>query len=450
MKSQKIPRSSSAAVALRQRSSSAAVALKQRSGSAAAAQSDVIIVGAGLAGLAQALLLRDAGFDVVLLEAAPLPELGKANYDLRTTALSFASKMILERTGLWAQLAPDASPIHDIRIADGDAQGYLHFSADEVGADAFGWIVENYRLRAVMTHELQRSKSVRIIAPARVTALDYGATDIAVTLSDQTRLHAKLVIAADGRNSFVREWAGIKTIGHDYKTSAVVCNLCHEKDHHQHAIEHFMPNGPFAVLPMRSSSAAVAQSKSKNKFHSSLVWSETPEHAQALVEMDEADFNVLLHQHMPHYGKIGAAGPRRAYPLKLQHAMRYYAPRIALISETVHAMHPIAGQGLNVGMRDVAVLADLLTQSRSLGLDIGAETLLARYGAMRLPDSAMMSLATHGLDRLFSNDYASVAALRRAGLQMVGKILPLKKFFMRYAMGLTHRPVHHPTHHIAA
>lgn len=391
---------------------------------------DVVVVGAGLAGLAQAALLARAGFSVLLLEATPLPALGDRNYDLRTTALSFASRQILENIGVWPLLADEACPIHDIRIADGDATGYLHFSADEVNAEAFGWIVENHRLRAVLTAYLRGFKNIELRAPCKVTDLEYGAADIAATLSDGTSVHARLIIAADGRNSFVREWAGIKTIDHDYKTSAVVCHLWHEKDHHCHAIEHFMPNGPFAVLPMRAAG---------RKFHSALVWSETPERAKALIEMDETDFNALLYHHMPHYGRIGAAGPRRAYPLSLKHAARYYAPRIALVSETVHAIHPIAGQGLNVGMRDVNVLAGLLSEARSLGLDIGAKTLLARYGAMRMPDSAAMTLATHGLDALFSNHYASVAALRRFGLGIVGKIQPLKKFFMRYAMGLTHR-----------
>jgi 2-octaprenyl-6-methoxyphenol hydroxylase len=155
--------------------------------------------------------------------------------------------------------------------------------------------------------------------------------------------------------------------------------------------------------------------------------------------MSEGQFNTLLYHHMPHYGRIGANGPRRAYPLKFQHAKKYYAPRIALISETVHAIHPIAGQGLNVGMRDVAVLTKLLIEARDLGLDIGVETLLARYGAMRMPDSAAMSVATHGLDKLFSNDFSTIAALRRTGLQLVARLPPVKKFFMRYAMGLTHR-----------
>ncbi|HRJ12039.1 MAG TPA: UbiH/UbiF/VisC/COQ6 family ubiquinone biosynthesis hydroxylase [Alphaproteobacteria bacterium] len=416
MKRQKIPRSSSAAVAQAY---------------------DVIVVGGGLAGLAQGCLLARAGFSVLLCEAAALPTLGDKNYDLRTTALSFASRNILQDIGVWDELAPHACPIQDIRIADGNAPGYLHFNAGEVDAEAFGWIVENHRLRSALTQKLQSYKNAELRAPVKVTALAYGAVDVAATLSDGKTQRAKLLIAADGRNSFVREWAGIQTIDHDYQTHAVVCNLWHEKDHHHHAIEHFMPNGPFAVLPMM---------KGKKHFHSSLVWSETPERAAALVEMDEKDFNALLFHHMPHYGKIGVAGPRRAYPLSFKHAVKYYAPRIALISETVHAMHPIAGQGLNVGMRDVACLSQILMDARTLGLDIGSEVLLQRYGAMRMPDSLAMSAATYGLDALFSNHLATAAWARRRGLGIVGKIMPLKKFFMRYAMGLTHRP----THRIAA
>jgi len=225
---------------------------------------------------------------------------------------------------------------------------------------------------------------------------------------------------------------------HDYQTNAVVCNLRHEKPHHNIAIEHFMPRGPFAVLPMCDDKNGNHQAI-RQHHQSALVWSEQPDRAAELVAMPEIQFNALLYQHMPHFGVIAASGPRRAYPLKLLHAKKYYAPRIALISETVHAMHPIAGQGLNVGMRDVACLASLLIQSRALGLDIGSETLLRRYAAMRLPDSIAMSLATHGLDKLFSNHFASIAALRRAGLGVVGRLPPVKQFFMRYAMGLTHR-----------
>ncbi len=435
-----------------QRSGNKAVAdITRRSGSEAVA--DIMIIGAGLAGLAQGCLLARAGFSVLQLEAAAVPKLGHKNYDLRTTALSYASKQILEDLGVWSSLAAEACPILDIRIADGDAPGYLHFNHAEVNAgapavasakvDAFGWIVENHRLRAVLTAHLQSYPNAELRAPCLVVDLQYGPADITAVLSDHTTATAKLIIAADGRHSFVREWAGIKTIDHDYQTHAVVCNLWHDKDHVNHAVEHFMPNGPLAILPMRSSGKATA----KNKFHSALVWSETPERARALVEMNEADFNAVLQHHMPHYGRIGAAGPRRAYPLSFKHALKYHAPRIALISETVHAIHPIAGQGLNVGMRDVAVLTRILSDARALGLDIGSGALLRRYGAMRMPDSAAMSVATHGLDALFSNHYASAAGLRRFGLGVVGRISPLKKFFMRYAMGLTHRP---HTHRIAA
>jgi len=391
---------------------------------------DIVVVGGGLAGLAQASLLASAGFDVALLEAEPLPELGKPNYDLRTTALSFASKGILENLDVWTELAPRACPILDIRIADGDHVGFLHFDHHEVGDQPFGWIVENFRLRQVLTQHLQSYPNARIFSPCKVTDLARGAAEITATLFDGGKISARLMIAADGRNSFVRDWAGIETIGHDYETHAVVCVLSHEKPHENLAIEHFMPHGPFALLPMHNNG---------KKHRSALVWSENPDRAAELVAMPETQFNELLYHHMPHYGGISVTGPRRAYPLKFQHAKKYYAPRIALISETVHAIHPIAGQGLNVGMRDITCLAKLLTNARALGLDIGAETLLRRYGAMRMPDSAMMSAATHGLDKLFSNDFASVATLRRAGLHMVAHLPPVKKFFMRYAMGLTHR-----------
>jgi 2-octaprenyl-6-methoxyphenol hydroxylase len=391
---------------------------------------DVIVVGGGLAGLVQTAVLARAGFAVLLVEAQKLPAMQEKNYDLRTTALSAVSQQILDDLGVWPALSVHACAIRDIHIADGDAAGYLHFNAAEVQAEAFGWIVENFNLRAALLNLIQKFPHVEIAAPCTVTDIQNNQADITVILSDGRRATAKLVIAADGRHSFVRQWAGIETRSHDYQTTAVVCQLWHEQDHHHHAIEHFMPHGPLAILPMN---------KRGKIFQSSLVWSETPARAADLIAMNDTDFNHLLYNHMPHYGKIGVVGARRAYPLGLQHALRYFAPRIALISETVHAMHPIAGQGLNVGMRDVACLAGLLTDARRLGLDIGASQLLQRYGAMRLPDSLAMSAATHGLDKMFSNDYVSLALLRRMGLQMVGKLPPVKKFFMRYAMGLTHR-----------
>lgn len=392
---------------------------------------DVIVVGGGLAGLTQGALLAQNGFEVLLIESALLPELGKPNYDLRTTALSLASKRILEKLGVWKLLSRAACPILDIRIADGDHAGFLHFDHREVGTEPFGWIVENFLMRQVLTAHLQKRPNAKILAPRKVTDLEYGAADIAATLSDGQKVSTQLIVAADGRNSFVREWADIKTIQHDYDTHAVVCNLWHEQPHGHVAIEHFMPRGPFALLPMIGD---------KNGHHqSALVWSEHPERAAELVKMPEAQFNALLFHYMPHYGAIGTNGPRRAYPLKFQHAKQYVAPRIALISETVHAIHPIAGQGLNVGMRDIACLTDILVRARGFGLDIGSETLLKTYAAQRLPDSAAMSLATHGLDKLFSNDLTSAATLRRAGLQMVARLPLVKKFFMRYAMGLTHR-----------
>ncbi len=389
---------------------------------------DIIVAGGGLAGLTQAALLAQAGFTVACIEQQTLDSLNAPQADGRTTALSAGSRAIMAPLGIWPALEKFACPILDIRIADSYAPLFLHFAHDEVGAEPFGWIVENWRLRQVLAQRAQSFKNLTLLTPRRVAGFTVEQQQVLATLDNGQQVPANLLIAADGRHSFVRAQAGITVKGADYWQSAIVCVIQHELPHHNIAIEHFLPDGPFASLPMVEDSAG--------RHRSSVVWTKTRAQCDAIAKLSATEFNSLLQQALGNcFGAVSVTGPRFSYPLRLQHAQRYYADRVALINEAAHVIHPIAGQGLNVGLRDIAQLTALLTKARNVGLDIGSTTLLARYHRARLLDSLSMAAATDGLDRLFSNNINVIAAARRFGLQRVAQIKPLKRFFMRHAMG---------------
>lgn len=389
---------------------------------------DIIIVGGGLAGLTLSCLLGTHGFSVLCLDREKLPKTLRADFDGRTTAISYGSHLVMQEAGLWNELEKLSCPIEHIKILDGNSPVLLNFLSEEVEGRAFGHIVENRDLRAQLHTRISKLKNVTHISDVKVTAIDTNFKSADVSTKDGQKFLASLVVGADGRHSALRKFLKIPTHGWEYGQTAIVACIEHQHPHNNVAIEHFRKEGPFAVLPMKDQ---------KNKHYSALVWTVHGKEAQELLKMDEDIFNIALTARFPaEYGDVKVFGQRFSYPLSLQHAHDYTGERTILIAEAAHAMHPIAGQGLNMGMRDIKALSDILLEARDKNEDLGNETLLKKFQSSRHFDNTMMMAATDGLNKLFSNSLPLIAPLRRLGVAMVNHIPPAKKFFMNQAMGL--------------
>lgn len=389
---------------------------------------DVVIVGGGLSGGTMAALLGTKGFNVACIDReVPVSQL-EEEFDGRTTAISWGSQKIMEAAGVWAALKKDACPIRTIDILDGNSPVLLRFGSEEVNNQSFGWILENRLIRKALFDRMAELDTVTHIAPAHIVSLDRDDTSVTATLKDGRTVSAPLVIGADGRNSFVREWAGIGTRGWAYDQRAVVCTVIHECPHNNVAVEHFRDQGPFATLPMTSDE--------QGRHRSSVVWTEHCADKDSALHYAQDVFDAALTARFPDsYGWVKQIGGRFSYPLGLKHAHNYTAPRTALIAEAAHGIHPIAGQGLNMGLRDVAGLCECLIAARDTGQDFGGQPLLDLYVRLRRFDNMAMAGATDSLNRLFSNKHASLSLLRKTGLKMVANIPAAKKFFMHQAMG---------------
>lgn len=384
---------------------------------------DVIIIGSGLVGAAAAIALADAGLRVALVDADSTGARLDAGYDGRTAAIAYGSRCVLEAVGVWP-LIEQAEPIYDIRVCDQDRAAHVHYHYRDAGEEPFGHIIENRHLRVALYHRLEACKGVQLHAPATVQSLEQHAAYVEVQLSNGLSLRAPLLLAADGKNSATRRMLHINAKENAYGQTAIVCTIAHSQPHHGLAVERFLPAGPFALLPM-----------SDNRTN--IVWTESDALAKRMLELSEDELLQEITQRAgDHLGDISLAGPRFAYPLKLIRAESCIAPRVALIGDAAHAIHPIAGQGVNLGYRDVAVIAELIIERARLGLDIGSDALLSRYAGWRRVDVGSMAAATHGLNRLFSNNVLPLRLARDAGLSMVNELLPLKQFFMRHAMGM--------------
>jgi 2-octaprenyl-6-methoxyphenol hydroxylase len=389
---------------------------------------DVVIAGGGMVGLPLALALAQGGLKTVVADAAPVARALDPKFDGRVSALAYASVRMLKTLGVWEGLAPDAQPIQEILVTDGKpgqpaSPFSLHFDAQEVGVAALGHIAENRHIRAALHAAVERAANLEWLAPAAVKTVRTEAGGAMVTLANGEQIRAALVIAADGRESPLRAEAGIGVIGWSYPQTGIVATVEHEKPHNGVAYEHFLPSGPFAILPMTGS-------------RSSLVWTEAKTKAPALLALDEARFNEELARRFGgHMGKTKAAGPRWSYPLAFHLARDFVRPRLALAGDCAHGIHPIAGQGLNLGLKDAAALAEVLLDAARLGQDIGALDTLKRYERWRRFDSFTLAASTDALNRLFSNDIAPLRHLRDLGIGIVDAIGPARRFFMRHAGG---------------
>jgi len=390
---------------------------------------DAVVAGGGMAGMTMGLALATAGVSTAVVEMQPVETLRDSGFDGRTSAIAYGSQQIFAGIGVWDMLAGKAEPIRDIRIADGTLSDgpsslFLHYDRMDVDSDALGYILENRDIRDALLTAGAANDAFQLLAPARVASAERNAGNVMVTLDDGRRVEARLLIAADGKNSPLRQEAGIRATRFDYPQTAIVCTVGHARPHNGVAVELFLPSGPFAMLPMTGQ-------------RSNIVWSERSELARDILKLDDAAFFDELHRRFGDWlGEIHVEGPRFGFPLGLMHADRYTARRLALIGEAAHVIHPIAGQGLNLGLRDVAALAESIVDARRLGLDIGTGEVLARYERWRRFDNVLMATAMDGLNRAFSNDIGPLRLARDIGLAAVNRMPPLKRFFMRHAMGI--------------
>lgn len=385
-------------------------------------ESDVLVVGGGLVGLSLGIGLAQGGLDVVVVDReAPASQTLPA-FDGRVSAIAHASRQALQALGIWRHLEA-AEPILDIRVTDGTSPLFVHYDHRAVGAEPFGHMVENRHLRLALQATVNRTSGLRLLAPAAVAALDRPPAAVEARLADGRLVRAALVVGAEGRNSPTRDAAGIRTTTWSYGQAGIVCTVRHEKPHQGVAQERFLPAGPFAILPMTAN-------------RSSLVWTEREDLAPALLALPETDFLAELGRRFGDYlGRLEVEGPRWSYPLSFLHAERYVDHRLALAGDAAHGIHPISGQGLNLGLRDVATLVETLVGQARLGLDIGDPLALEAYERWRRVDTFVLGAITDGLNRLFSNDIAPIRLVRDLGLGIVEQLPPLKRVFMRHARG---------------
>ncbi len=401
---------------------------------------DVAVVGGGLVGLTLAAALGRVGVRVALIEQRPLEAMVDLSYDGRTTAVAHGAQCALAGIGAWPRIADHACPILDIRVSDGRMDGttsplFLHYDHTAVGDQPMGHIVENRWLRRGLMDHLAEIEAVTILSPRQVADVSEDAGGAAVSLDDGSTVRASVVAAADGRQSPIRHARGVATWHHAYRQTALIAVIGHARPHGNVAHERFLPAGPFAILPMVDD--PTDEEGAGTPHRSSIVWTECADLAAQLVDADDAAFLSELQRRVGDFlGEVSLAGPRHAYPLSLHLAGRYVDGRVALVGEAAHGIHPIAGQGLNMGWRDAAALAEAVVDALRLGLDPGSPHALAAYQARRRFDNMSLATVTDVLNRLFSNDLTSVRRVRDVGLAVVDRLPAVKRTLMRHAMGV--------------
>ncbi|WP_254429603.1 FAD-dependent monooxygenase [Ruegeria atlantica] len=392
--------------------------------------SDILIVGGGLNGPALALALAQTGHSVTVIDALAEKVRKNAAFDGRAYALALASQRLLDAIGVWDRVAEHAQPMLEIKVTDGHAgvgpsPFFMHFDHAEIEEGPMGYMVEDRHLRRAFMSAMAEEKGITEISGRTVVAQDCDATGVTLTLDDGTTLTGSMLVGCDGRRSGTATRAGIKRTGWDYGQTALVCAIEHDLPHHGVAHQFFMPPGPLAILPLTGN-------------RSSIVWSERTETAQHINTLPEDEYLQVLRPRFGDFlGDIRLQGDRFTYPLNLTIANSFIGDRMALVGDAAHGMHPIAGQGLNAGLRDVGALAEVLTLAGRRGEDIGSVLVLERYQEWRRFDTAALAMATDVFNKLFSNDNPLLRIGRDIGMGIVGSLPGLRRGFVREAAGLT-------------
>ena len=390
---------------------------------------DVIIIGGGMVGMTLALALDAHGLCSHVIDTADLSSTLQPAFDGRASAIASASARMFEAIGLSAALG-EGCAIRAIRVTDDLSPLHLHFDSVDSAGGPLGYMFENCQLRAAMLAKAALAAGIHIHAPARATRIDRSDAGVSVTLDTGRSLTAPLIVAADGRRSRLREDSGIRIANWQYDQTAIVTTIAHAEPHDCVAFELFYPSGPFAILPMPDDAAG--------RHRSAIVWTVEAQDAAATLTLPPRALAAEIEARMGGFlGTIAMIAPAASYPLGFHHAERYVDRRLALIGDAGHGIHPIAGQGLNMGLRDVAALTEVLVDAVRIGLDPGSDAVLNRYQSWRRLDNAMVSAATDGLNRLFALPGRSAAMIRRLGLAAVERMPPLKRRFMAEARGET-------------
>jgi 2-octaprenyl-6-methoxyphenol hydroxylase len=384
---------------------------------------DCIVIGGGLSGLTATLALSKIGLSVAIVDKTSLEMVKKNEGDQRTTAVSASGKKIFEALDVWNSLKEDAEPILDIVVSEKGKRGHLNFDHQTVGTEPMGHIIDNIQLKNSLISSIRSQKNIQLFPFKSLNNFFPETGAVTIDLNDGSSYEAALLVAADGRNSDGRRIAKIKSTNIDYNQSSIVFTVGHEKPHRGTAYEQFTTGGPIASLPMRG-----------NK--SSVVWSEDTEVVESLMQLDDKDFAAAASYRLNDcLGKMTIIGQRKVFPLKLNYADTIIANRFAMVGDAAHGLHPIAGQGFNLGLRDIANLTEEISNARRLGLDIGSFETLRSYQAARRFDNFSLVAATDGLNRLFTDNNKIVGFIRSSGLDAINTMNPIKNLFMRLAMG---------------
>jgi 2-octaprenyl-6-methoxyphenol hydroxylase len=391
-------------------------------------RADVLIIGGGLVGISLGIALARHGVRVVAVDSAVIEATLAPSFDGRASAIASASARMLQAIGVWPGLEAVAQPIWEIRVTDGDSPLFLHFDGSSNPDEPLGYMFENRRLRFALYDTAATLDGLTLLSPDQVRSVETDSAGATVTLASGAIWRVPLVVAADGRRSQWREKAGIPIAHWSYEQAAVITTVQHAEPHGDIAHERFLPAGPFAILPLSDDE--------QGRHRSSIVWTVAQDDGPAIMKLSDAAFRSEIADRFGDFmGDISLIAPRWSYPLTFHHADRYVVDRFALIGDSAHGIHPIAGQGLNMGLRDVAAMAEVLVEASRLGLDLGSPVVLERYQRWRRTDNMVIAAVTDGLNRLFSNRLPGLPFARRLGLAAVHRLPPLKSFFMNHARG---------------
>ncbi|MDQ6952644.1 MAG: UbiH/UbiF/VisC/COQ6 family ubiquinone biosynthesis hydroxylase [Mariprofundaceae bacterium] len=389
---------------------------------------DVVIVGGGMVGLACASALKDSGLQVVVIERSESKPFESLAMDCRVSAIVLGNQQILEGLGAWQYLQADAQAMHSMKIWDDQQAGGIRFDAEEIGEDALGFLVENSHLQAALQRSLLHSDTVQHLCPAMIEHIEWLSDAVQITLDDGHQLSTPLMVGADGARSWLREEADIGVYARDYEQKAIVANVRPLMPHHGTAFQRFTASGPLAMLPMKDGLC-------------SIVWSQFNEDAKQWMALDDIGFKEALNMTFgPVLGRIEEVGKRASFPLKAQLAMHLVRPRLALIGDAAHSIHPLAGLGVNLGLRDAMVLAQEIVDAKKYGEDWGELSVLNRYMKLRMPDVLTVMGSMEGFHRLFTSQIPSLPLLRGLGMKAMGNAGVLKHLLMKNSAGI-HLPV---------